>query len=119
MLIDGGGRLEYGMVKRRSNLDIGEDVVSSYLWSRGIRHIDILAATHAHQDHTGGLRALMENFHPNELWTGANPPPALLKQAAQQGVRVREQHASDPAAYSGATIQVLAPTLDYVPTSRQ
>jgi competence protein ComEC len=115
MLIDGGGRLEYGMVKRRSNLDIGEDVVSSYLWSRGFRHIDILAATHAHQDHIGGLRALMENFRPSELWTGANPPEALLLQARSQGVRVLQRQTSDPFPYSGATIQVLAPLPDYVP----
>lgn len=115
MLIDGGGRLEYGMVKRRSNLDIGEDVVSSYLWSRGIRHIDVLAATHAHQDHVGGLRALVENFHPAELWTGANPPPALVAQAARQGVRVSERRAADAFAFSGATVQVLAPAVDYVP----
>lgn len=115
MLIDGGGRLEYGMVKRRSNLDIGEDVVSSYLWSRGIRHIDVLAATHAHQDHIGGLRALMENFHPAQLWTGANPPPALLAQAARQGVKASELRASDSFPFSGATIQILAPALDYVP----
>ena len=115
MLIDGGGRLQYGMVKRRSNLDIGEDVVSSYLWSRGIRHIDILAATHAHQDHVGGLRALMDNFHPTEFWTGANPPPALLAQAARQGILVRERRASDPFPFSGASVQVLAPALDYVP----
>lgn len=117
MLIDGGGRLEYGNVKHRSNLDIGEDVVSSYLWSRGIRRIDILAATHAHQDHTGGLRALMENFHPVELWTGANPPEALIAQATRQGVNVSERRASTAFAFSGATIQVLAPAVDYVPMS--
>jgi competence protein ComEC len=116
MLIDGGGRLEYGMVKRRSNLDIGEDVVSSYLWSRGIRHIDVIAATHAHQDHVGGLRALMENFHPAELWTGANPPPALVAQATREGVRVKERRASDAFPFSGASVQVLAPALDYMPS---
>ena len=116
MLIDGGGRLEYGVVKRRSNLDIGEDVVSSYLWSRGFRHIDVIAVTHAHQDHVGGLRSLMENFHPSELWTGANPPPALLRQAVRQGVRVSERRASDAFPFSGGSVQVLAPALDYVPT---
>jgi competence protein ComEC len=116
MLIDGGGRLEYGKLKRRSNLDIGEDVVSSYLWSRGFRHIDVLAVTHAHQDHVGGLSALMENFHPTELWTGANPPPALVEQAVRQGVRVSERRAAEAFHFSGASVQVLAPALDYVPS---
>ena len=45
------------------NMEIGEDVVSPYLWGRSIRRIDVLALTHAHEDHIGGLGALMENFH--------------------------------------------------------
>jgi competence protein ComEC len=117
MLIDGGGRLEYGDQKRRSNLDIGEDVVSSYLWSRGIRHLDVIAVTHAHQDHAGGLRALIENFHPDELWTGANPPASLLAQARREGVRIVEQQATAPRDLSGATLEILAPALDYVPAA--
>ena len=39
----------------RSGIDIGEDVVSPYLWSRGIKQIDVMALTHAHEDHLGGL----------------------------------------------------------------
>ena len=114
MLIDGGGRLEYGPVKRRSNLDIGEDVVSSYLWTRGIRYLDVIVATHAHQDHIGGLRALLDNFHPSQLWVGANPPRDLMAQAQRQGIRVVERRASEPFPFSGATLQILAPTADYI-----
>ncbi|MEO8100240.1 MAG: ComEC/Rec2 family competence protein, partial [Acidobacteriota bacterium] len=117
MLIDGGGRLEYGAVKRRSNLDIGEDVVSSYLWTRGLRHIDIIVATHAHQDHIGGLPALLANFQPQELWTGANPPLHLVEQAAALGIRVSEKKASAAFALGGAQVEILAPTQDYVPTA--
>ncbi|MEP7353448.1 MAG: ComEC/Rec2 family competence protein [Acidobacteriota bacterium] len=116
MVIDGGGRLEYGRNAQSNNhskLDIGEDVVSTYLWSRGIRHIDILAATHAHQDHIGGLASIMTNFHPDEFWTGANPPAALIAQARSQGVRVNEQRASAPFDLGGAHIEILAPTPDY------
>jgi competence protein ComEC len=115
MLVDGGGRLEYGN-RRRSNLDTGEDVVSPYLWGRGIQRIDILVATHAHQDHTGGLTALLENFRPRELWTGANPPKALVEKAQRFGVRVREQRAAAPFDLSGASVQVLAPTAGYAAT---
>ena len=114
MLIDGGGKLVYGK-QSRSNLDTGEDVVAPYLWRRGIRRIDILVATHAHQDHIGGLAALLEDFRPKELWTGANPPPALMEQARKLGVQVRQQRASPPFDLAGTRLQVLAPTLEYVP----
>ena len=96
MLVDGGGRLVYGR-QRKSNLDIGEDVVSPYLWSRGIRRIDIMVATHSHQDHIGGLAAIMSNFRPKELWTGANPPAELLALARRLGIPAAEKHPAGPA----------------------
>jgi len=113
MLIDGGGQLMYGR-QRRSNLDIGEDVVSPYLWSRGIRRIDVMVATHAHQDHIGGLAALMSNFRPRELWTGANPPAGLLALARRLGIAAAEKHPAGPMDHSGAIVEVLAPAEDYV-----
>ena len=113
MLIDGGGRLVYGR-QRKSNLDIGEDVVSPYLWNRGIRRIDIMVATHSHQDHIGGLASVMLNFMPRELWTGANPPAELLEQARRLGIPSFEKHPTGPHELSGAILEILAPTDDYV-----
>jgi competence protein ComEC len=112
MVVDGGGILQYGKA-RKSNFDTGEDVVSPYLWSRGIRRIDILVATHAHEDHSGGLKSILENFRPSELWTGTNPPEALLDRARQLHVRVVQQHLAPPFDYSGASIQFLSPPPDY------
>ncbi len=108
ILIDGGGRLVYGR-QRKSNLDIGEDVVSPYLWSRGIRRIDLMIATHSHQDHIGGLPALMSNFRPKELWTGANPPAELLALAHRLGIPASEKHPAGGVELSGAKVEVLAP----------
>lgn len=113
MLIDGGGQLVYGR-RRKSNLDIGEDVVSPYLWSRGIRRIDVMVATHAHQDHIGGLSALIANFRPRELWTGANPPSELLALARLLGIPSLRKHPGEPVELSGATVEILAPAEDYV-----
>lgn len=112
LLVDGGGILEYGRA-RKPNFDVGEDVVSPYLWNRGIRRIDVLVATHSHEDHIGGLRSIMENFRPRELWTGANPPKALMAQAMALHVRVVQQHLSPSFDFSGARIQFLSPPESY------
>jgi competence protein ComEC len=114
MLIDAGGLLQFGRV-RKSNLDIGEDVVSPYLWNRGIRRIDILVGSHAHQDHIGGLTAVMANFRPRELWVGSNFPPDVLDQARRLGVRVLEPRAGLPFDLGGARVQILSPPDDYRP----
>ena len=112
MLVDGGGQLVYGR-QRRSNLNIGEDVVSPYLWNRGIRRIDVMVATHSHQDHIGGLPSVMSNFRPKELWTGANPPEELVELARRLGIPASEKHPAGRIERSGATLEVLAPSDDY------
>jgi competence protein ComEC len=113
MVVDGGGLLQFGSRRRARSLDIGEDVVSPYLWSRGIRNIDILVATHAHADHSGGIGALLENFKPRELWTGAYPLAGVVERAARLHVPVRELRASPAFDYGGARIEILSPPADY------
>jgi competence protein ComEC len=116
MLIDGGGVLQYGAHQRRPSLDTGEDVVSPYLWSRGIRRLDIVVATHAHADHTGGLPAILENFHPRELWVGANPLQSLLDRAAVLNITILRRHAAPPFNLFGAQIELLSPPADFSPS---
>lgn len=66
MLIDGGGLY-------RGTFDIGERVVSSFLWEKGIKRIDYLVLTHAHPDHLKGLRAVARNFGIREFWEAFSP----------------------------------------------
>ena len=61
---------------KEPKLDTGEDVVAPYLWERSFRSIDVVALSHAHEDHIGGLPAIVDDFHPKELWTGATPDAA-------------------------------------------
>jgi len=118
LLVDGGG---FGGGPRQApqDFDIGEEVVSEVLWSRGIRRLDVVALTHAHSDHMGGLPAVLRNFHPAELWVGNNPRfglyNALLDEAADLHVRVRSLRAGDAFAFGPTQVSVLAPFSDYQP----
>jgi competence protein ComEC len=118
MLVDGGG---FGGGPRQApqDFDIGEEVVSPVLWSRGIRHLDVVALSHAHSDHMGGLPSVLRNFRPDKLWVGNNPPidayKSLLDEAAMLGVQVHALRAGDSAALGGAQIRVLAPLAGYQP----
>ncbi len=109
VLVDGGGLPFW----THSQMDIGEDVVSPYLWARGISHLDVVVLTHAHQDHMGGLPAIIANFRPSELWlpVGVRPEEIekLLAIAGRYHVGVSYHQAGDQFAYSGADIRVLAP----------
>lgn len=115
MLVDGGGHLQFGRV-RRTTFDTGEDVVSPYLWSRGIQRLDIVVATHAHQDHIGGLPAILENFRPRELWVGADPQQDLLDRAARLHIPVTHWHAEPAFDLSGARIEIISPPEGFRPT---
>lgn len=118
MLMDGGGIPSFGR-RSKTKLDIGEDVVSPYLWSRSIRSLDVVALSHAHEDHIAGLGAIIRNFHPRELWTGATPEgpewAALRDEAHRAGARIVPMLRGRSFDYGGAHVDVLAPSADYVP----
>lgn len=118
MLVDGGGVLSFG---RHSppKIDIGEDVVSPYLWKRSIRKIDIVALTHAHDDHARGLPAIIENFHPAELWTGATPASevwTMVKASARAShVKIVAMHSGGSFDFGGVRIEIVSPPPGYEP----
>jgi competence protein ComEC len=119
MLVDAGGFPGFERMKRKPRLDIGEDVVSPYLWSRRIQRLDYAVLTHGHSDHMGGLAAILDNFRPRKLWIGAEPGTpaweAIKQTAAHDNVRIEAlNRASAPFAIGGAKVRVLAPATGYV-----
>ena len=113
LLVDSGGLPFWA----HSQMDIGEDVVSPYLWSRGIPRIDAIALTHAHADHMGGFPAVIANFRPRELWLPEGVPREeirrLLSSAERFNVKILYRKAGDNFLYGGAQIRVLAPNPDF------
>ncbi len=81
LLIDGGGAFGgFPGHEEHNGVDPGEEAVSPYLWSRGFQKLDVVALTHAHQDHLGGLTAILENFRVAQLWIGREVSvPALVR----------------------------------------
>jgi competence protein ComEC len=117
MLVDGGGEIgTFHSGGMRSGLDVGEDVVSPYLWSRGIKRIDVVALTHAHEDHLGGLPAIFENFRVGELWVGrdirSTAYEQLVAQAKTHGVLIKHLKQGDTFSEDGVSGSVLWPEDD-------
>jgi competence protein ComEC len=88
LLIDGGGAFGgFPGHEVHIGVDPGEEAVSPYLWSRGFQKLDAVALTHAHQDHLGGLTAILENFRVARLWIGrevSSQALARLEELARQ-----------------------------------
>jgi competence protein ComEC len=122
MLIDAGGIPSFGRA-RKPGIDIGEDVVSTYLWSRSIRHLNIVAMTHAHEDHMGGMATVLKNFRPDELWVGATQESpewiGVRRVARELKIPIRNMQRSSPFTFGGTRLEVLAPDRDYVPDITQ
>ncbi|MDR3387036.1 MAG: ComEC/Rec2 family competence protein, partial [Rudaea sp.] len=114
MLIDAGG-LPLWM---HSDFDLGEQVVSSYLWNRGIDRLDVVVISHPHADHLGGMPAVMANFHPRELWVSIDKPVGelapVVAQAEGAGIKVSVKKEGDQFDYGGVHFHVLAPGRDQV-----
>ena len=116
LLIDGGGAFG-GFAGQPENLgsDPGEEAVSPYLWSRGFQKLDVVVLTHAHQDHIGGLSAILQNFRVGALWIGREVTSSSLARLEQltreQRIPVMHESRGDSFLWDGVAGQFLWPDL--------
>jgi competence protein ComEC len=109
---------------QRRRWDPGEEIVSPYLWQRGIKRIDVLVLADTRGNQPGGFAALLQNFEVGELWQAgagtrgwglnstAAPAPALealRDEARERGVPVRELVAGQVVALGQASVRILWP----------
>lgn len=114
ILVDGcGARTANPGETGRGVWDQGENIVSPYLWSRGITRIDRVVLSHARQDHLGGLSAVFRNFRVGEFWHAQNPmTPSylrLLREADALGIKDRQLAAGNPVSLGESPIEILWP----------
>jgi competence protein ComEC len=113
-LIDAGGlRTDSPQPEDASPFDTGEALVSRFLWSRWIVSLHRATLTHPHQDHAGGMPAVLGNFPTGRLDygdAGNEPTQARILEAARVAhVPVHAVAAGEECNVAGVEVRVLSP----------
>ncbi|MPZ73721.1 MAG: MBL fold metallo-hydrolase [Nitriliruptorales bacterium] len=113
-----------GQTPARMLVDAGPDETGAVkvLRARGIRHLDVVVASHPHADHTDGLPAVLTRVTVGALLVGPRPPADLDEPAAsavatevvaaQRGVPVIRAAAGQRFELGTATVEILGPPGD-------
>ena len=111
-VVDAGGmRQEVAPTAAGSGFDIGEAVVSRYLWHGWVSAIDRMIVTHPHQDHAGGVRALLKNFRVGRFECGTLDPflSGIFATATARGVPCRTARTGEMRRLGAAEVETLCP----------
>ena len=109
ILIDGG------------NVDDGSYVVA-YLQKLGVTELDLVVCSHAHEDHVGGLAAVLAVFPTAEIWSPTRTYSSkcfddFLHYADQQRLDITIPQPGHKAQWGDLTLTVLGPVESYADTN--
>ena len=121
--VPGGGNV---LVDAGPNTEIygqAQNQVIRLLTLKGINKIDRAIVTHPHDDHYGGLSALLDNVGVGEILVGgADGEPEYIKmieKARSRGVTIRTIRSGDTWREGGATFEVMYPFADTPPVATE
>lgn len=124
LLIDGGGQISFEKLNEETeekfepdSQNIGESVVSQFLWGKGYSKIDYILATHADADHIQGLTDVAKNFKVRAAFFGRTPLAdkdfaelnEILQKREIETITISQ---GDELEIGGAKIQILFPEKD-------
>ncbi|MEW6713648.1 MAG: DNA internalization-related competence protein ComEC/Rec2 [Nitrospirota bacterium] len=112
MLIDGGPEKS----------DSGRRVIAPHLWSKGIRSVDYLVATHPHPDHFGGFPYIMDNFKIGEIWLNGEVSPEseiFFEKVKESKIHYKVKRRGDLLEAGEYKVQVLHPYDDFFADSER
>lgn len=103
-------------------IDGGNDAdgqsVAAYLAMQGVSKLDLVVATHPHEDHIGGLAEVIETIPVDAVWTSAIPNNTnavrnFLKSVGNRGLEAEQPKVGQVFTLGKATITVLGPAKEY------
>ena len=97
-------------------------LVVSYLEKQGVTQLQAVIATHAHEDHAGGLPGVLAVFETKAVYAPTRTYASdcfddFVHYTSQQGLEITIPSPGDRFTFGGATVTVLGPVKSYAETN--